>query len=201
MGGGGWVGLVGWLVGKAVWNFSENSSVLVALPVPKQIHFSQERAGYILEYQICPLVPLILIKKCLFPSFPFVCALGRPASMPVTSPRWDILGKLEKEEAMDYLQTWFPNENLLAGMICMTLWQCSPSGTWVVMPLGSTAVLGRFRTAWVAKSSRILRWWWWVTTNHAQVQQLLRPGLGLGHLQQLRAHPRQGFKYSRGFFF
>ena len=91
--------------GGGVWNFSENSSVLVASPVPKQIHFSQERAGYILEYQICPLVPLILIKKCLFPSFPLVCALGRPASMPVTSPRWDILGKLEKEEAMDYLQT------------------------------------------------------------------------------------------------
>ena len=117
----------------------------------------------ILEYQICPLVPLILIKKCLFPSFPLVCALGRPASMPVTSPRWDILGKLEKEEAMDYLQTLFANENLLAGTICTTLWQCSPSGTWVVMPLGLTAVLGGFRTAWVAKSSRILRWWWWVT--------------------------------------
>ena len=32
----------GW-VGKAVWNFSENSSVLVASPVLKQIHFSQER--------------------------------------------------------------------------------------------------------------------------------------------------------------
>ena len=146
-------------------------------------------------------MPLIFIKKCLFPSSPLVCALGRPASMPVTSPRWDILGKLEKEEAMDYLQTWFANENLLAGMICTTLWQCSPSGTWVVMLLGLTAVLGGLRTAWVAKSSRILRWWWWVTTNHAQVQQLLRPGLGLGHIQQLRAHPRQGFKYSRGFFF
>ena len=92
-------------------------------------------------------MPLIFIKKCLFPSFPLVCALGRPASMPVTSPRWDILGKLEKEEAMDYLQTWFANENLLAGMICMTLWQCSPSGTWVVMLLGLTAVLGGFRTA------------------------------------------------------
>ena len=77
--------------------------------------------------------------------------------MPVTSPRWDILGKLEKEEAMDYLQTLFANENLLAGTICTTLWQCSPSGTWVVMPLGLTAVLGRFRAPWVTKSSKKVR--------------------------------------------
>ena len=142
----------------------------MASPVPKQIHFSQERAGYILEYQICPLVPLILIKKCLFPSFPLVCALGRPASMPVTSPRWDILGKLEKEEAMDYLQTWFATENLLAvGMICTTLWQCSPSGTWVVMLLGLTAVLGRFRAAWEVINAR--EYWyddgvWLVVTDY-----------------------------------
>ena len=122
--------------GSPLRNFSENSSVLVASPVPKQIHFSQERAGYILEYQICPLVPLILIKKCLFPSFPLVCALGRPASMPVTSPRWDILGKLEKEEAMDYLhmirnQKFTCRYDLHDIVAVFSLWHMGCDATWL----------------------------------------------------------------------